>query len=107
MVKHLHDEVLVFVEQPTLFIQIFVKDIEDRNLKPQHRGPKLKDTIYIGWKWTQDVRSSSTIMVCARKWDKLSIAVFFFRDSDGRWIKGYTKKIGTFNALHAEMSELY
>ncbi|PNX54660.1 hypothetical protein L195_g048281, partial [Trifolium pratense] len=31
------------------------------------------------------------------------VAVVFFRDSYGRWIKGYTKKIGTCDALHAEM----
>ncbi|GAU24368.1 hypothetical protein TSUD_390770 [Trifolium subterraneum] len=30
-----------------------------------------------------------------------------FRDSDGRWIKGYTKKIGTCDALHVEMWGLY
>ena len=30
-----------------------------------------------------------------------------FRDSDGRWIKGYTRKIGVCDALHAEMWDMY
>jgi len=30
-----------------------------------------------------------------------------FRDSNGRWIKGYTKKIGACDALHAEIWGLY
>lgn len=30
-----------------------------------------------------------------------------FCDADGKWIKGYTKKIGACDALHAEMWVLY
>jgi len=31
----------------------------------------------------------------------------FLRDSDGRWIKGYFKKIEVSDAFHAEMSDMY
>jgi len=32
---------------PNILIQRFVKDIEDYNLEQLHRGPKVKDTIWM------------------------------------------------------------
>lgn len=30
-----------------------------------------------------------------------------YRDSDSRWLKGYTQRIGTCDALHVEMCRMY
>jgi len=72
-------------------------------LEHLHIGPKLKDIIYIGWKRRREgwiklnndgaCKDMGVIVGCGG----------LFRDSDSRWIKGYTKKIGACDALHAEM----
>jgi len=39
---------------PNLLIKSLFKDIDDCNLEHFHSGPKLKETIYIGWKRPQE-----------------------------------------------------
>ncbi|CAJ2642097.1 unnamed protein product [Trifolium pratense] len=92
---------------PTVLIQRFIKDVEYSTMKSLHIGPKLKDTIYIGWKRPGEgwVKLNSD-GACKNKGEVAGCGGLF-RDSDGRWIKGYTKKIEACDALQAEMWGLY
>lgn len=88
-------------------IKRFVKDIEDCNLEHLHSGHKLKETIYIGWKkWHEGWIKLNSDGVYKDGWGIAGCANLF-RDSEGRWIKDYTKKIGACDNLQAEMWALY
>jgi ribonuclease HI len=66
------------------------------------------DTIFIGWKRPLD---GWVKLNCDGSQNKNSIGLAgcggLLRDSDGRWIKGYSRKLGDCDALHAEMWGMY
>lgn len=67
----------------------------------------MNDTIYVGWKqpregWIKLINND----VCKDR-GHIFRCGGFFRDSDGKWIKSYIKKIGACDALHDEMCGLY
>ncbi|MCI88500.1 ribonuclease H protein, partial [Trifolium medium] len=63
-------------------------------MKSLHRGPKLKDTVYIGWKRPGEGWVKLNNDGACKNRGEIAGCGGLFRDSDGRWIKGYTKKIG-------------
>jgi len=67
----------------------------------------VKDTIYIGWKRPQEGWIKLNSDGACKDLGHISGCGGIFRDADGKWIKGYTKKIGACDALHAEMWGLY
>jgi ribonuclease HI len=85
----------------------FVKDIEECNLQPHHSRPQLEESIYIGWKRPQEGWIKLNSDGACKDRGKIAGCGSLFRDSDGRRIKGYTKKIGACDALHAKMWGLY
>jgi len=76
-------------------------------LEHLHRGPKVKNTIYIGWKRPQEGWIKLNSDGACRDLGHIFGCGGIFRDTDGQWIKSYTKKIGACDALHAEMWGLY
>jgi ribonuclease HI len=92
---------------PISLIWRFVQDIEDCNLELVRKGPKLNEIIYIGWKRPQEGWIKLNSDGACKDMGVIAGCGGLFRDSDGRWIKGYTKKIGACDALHAEMWGLY
>ncbi|KAK2452886.1 TMV resistance protein N [Trifolium repens] len=74
---------------------------------PTYVNIRHYDTIFIGWKRH---REGWIKLNCdgAHK-DSLGLVVCggLFRNSDGRWIKGYSRKIGTCDALSDEMWGMY
>jgi ribonuclease HI len=90
---------------PTYVIIKMVEDID----KCIHHPLNIRhyDTIFIGWKRP---REGWIKLNCDGAYkDSLGLAGCggLFRDSDGRWIKGYSRKIGTCDALSAEMWGMY
>ena len=88
---------------PNILIQRFVRDIEDYNLEHLHRGSKVKDIIYIGWKRPHEGWIKLNSDAACKDLRHIFSCGGIFRDADGQWIKGYTKKIVACDALHAEM----
>jgi len=91
---------------PNLLIKRFVKDIEECNLQPFHNGPQLTKSIYVGWKRLQEGWIKLNSDDACKDRGKIADCGGLFHDSDGRWIKGYTKKIGACDALHVEKWEV-
>ncbi|AES65483.1 hypothetical protein MTR_2g039950 [Medicago truncatula] len=60
-------------------------------------------TIYIGWDRTQigwfKLKIDGTWKIC----DTLARCRGLLRNSDGRWIKGYTEKIESCDAFHVKL----
>nr|ABD32321.2 Ribonuclease H [Medicago truncatula] len=92
---------------PISLIWRFVQNIEDCNLEHVHIGRKLKEIIYIGWKRPREGLIKLNSDGACKDMGVIAGCGGLFRDLDGRWIKGYTKKIGACDALHAEMWGLY
>ncbi|CAJ2657953.1 unnamed protein product [Trifolium pratense] len=92
---------------PSQVILRMTKDIEqyERTLKTGIRIQR--ETIYIGWK---NPHGDWIKLNCDGAYkDSMNIAGCgdLFRDSDGRWLIGYTQRIGDCDALHAEMWGMY
>jgi len=88
-------------------IQSYSKNIEECTYQHLHRNPQNREIIHVGWNrppegWIK-LNSDGT---CKGNND-VSGCGGLFRNSDGRWIKGYMKKIGSCDALHAEMWGVY
>jgi hypothetical protein len=81
-------------------------DIDECTLRHLHI-PQQKETIYIGGRRPPEgwIKLNSD-GACKENNDILGCGGLF-RNSDGRWIKGYAKKIGPCDAFHAEMWGLY
>ncbi|GAU12898.1 hypothetical protein TSUD_73850 [Trifolium subterraneum] len=60
-----------------------------------------------GWKKPQDGRVKLNYDGACKELGEFAGCGGLFRDSDGRWIKGFTRKIGAFDALHVEMWGMY
>ena len=81
------------------------KDIDNCNQHPTNL--RHGDTIFIGWKRPQE---GYVKLNCDGAYkDTLSIAGCggLLRNSDGRWLQGYSRKIGACDALSAEMWGMY
>jgi len=76
-------------------------------LEHLHTGPKFKDIIHIGWKRPREGWIKLNSDGACKDMGVIAGCGCLFRDSDGRWIKDYTKKIGACDVLHAEMWGLY
>ncbi|MCH88942.1 ribonuclease H protein [Trifolium medium] len=72
-----------------------------------HSGLQLKDTIYIGWKKTPEGWIKLNCDGACKGGGESSGCGGLFRNSDGRWMKGYIKKIGVCDAFHAELWGMY
>jgi ribonuclease HI len=64
-------------------------------------------TIYIGWRRPLEGWIKLNSDGACKGNNDISGCGGIFRNSDGRWIKGYAKKIGSCDAFHAEMWGLY
>ena len=67
------------------FIRIFVQDIEDYNLEHLHIGPKLKDIIYIGWKWPREGWIKLNGVAVCKDMGDISSCGGLFCDLDDKW----------------------
>jgi ribonuclease HI len=89
------------------FLKI-LKTVEDIVKYTQHPlNIHQSNTVFIGWKSPQD---GWIKLNCDGAYkDSLGLAGCggLFRNSEGRWIKGYARKIGTCDALSAEMWGMY
>ncbi|GAU45794.1 hypothetical protein TSUD_86970 [Trifolium subterraneum] len=87
---------------------IYIHVIHRADHLHQTGGLRHFDTVYIGWKRPQGnwVKLNSD---GAYKESCLDLAGCgsLIRDSDGQWLTGYTRKIGTCDALHAVMWGMY
>ncbi|GAU31364.1 hypothetical protein TSUD_19090 [Trifolium subterraneum] len=70
------------------------------NIKKSWNG--IKDTIYIGWKKSPEGWIKLNCDGACKGRGESSGCGGLFRNSDGRWMKGYSKKIGVYDAFHAE-----
>ncbi|PNX57581.1 receptor-like kinase, partial [Trifolium pratense] len=71
------------------------------------RGQWNKDTIFIGWKRSPEGWIKLNCDRAYKELVDLDGCNDLLRDSDGRWIQGYTQKIGACDALHAETYDMY
>ncbi|CAJ2634326.1 unnamed protein product [Trifolium pratense] len=71
------------------------------------RGSRRIDTIYIGWKRPQGGWVKLNCDGAYKESLDLAGCGGLIRDCDGQWRTGYTRKIGTCDALHAEMWGMY
>jgi ribonuclease HI len=91
---------------PIRVIQKYSMDIDECTLRHLHI-PQQKETIYIGWRRPPEGWIKLNSDGACKGNNGISGCGGLFRNSDGRWIKGYAKKIGSCDAFHAEMWGLY
>jgi hypothetical protein len=72
-----------------------------------HRNVNHKETIYVNWKKPLDEWIKLNSDGAPKGGGDTSRCGGLFRNYDGRWIKGYIKKIGACDALHDEMWGMY
>lgn len=85
----------------------YSKDIEDSNYHHLHQIHHIKEIVYIHWmKCREGWIKLNKDNVCRRN-HETSGCEGLFRNDDGWWIKGYTNKIDSCDALHAQMWGLY
>ncbi|GAU36844.1 hypothetical protein TSUD_213680 [Trifolium subterraneum] len=92
---------------PSQVILRMTKDIKHYKHTLMTGIRRQRETIYIGWKYPH---GDWIKLNCDGAYkDSMNIAGCggLFRDSDGRWLKGYTLRIGDCDALHAEMWGMY
>jgi len=100
---------MIFTSQtnPVMVIQNFTSQIDLCSTLPPHRNLQRKETIYVGWDkppegWIK-LNSDGACKGCGEN----SGCGDLFRSSDGRWLKGYIRKVGVCDALHAELWGMY
>ncbi|CAJ2647032.1 unnamed protein product [Trifolium pratense] len=103
--KTIFEDDFQYPTNPTYIILKMVDEIDNCNHNPMnlYHG----NTIFIGWKKPQE---GWVKLNCDRAYkDSLELAGCggLLRDSDGRWLTGYSRKIGTCDALGAEMWGMY
>ncbi|GAU32767.1 hypothetical protein TSUD_323350 [Trifolium subterraneum] len=69
--------------------------------------PQNQEIVYIGWKKPQDGRVKLNCDGACKELGETAGCGGLFRVSDGRSIKGFSRKIGACDALHAEMWGMY
>jgi ribonuclease HI len=82
-----------------------VDDIENCNHNPINI--RQGDTIYIGWKRPQEGWVKLNCDGAYKDTLVLAGCGGLLPDADGRWLTGYSRKIGTCDALSAEMCRMY
>jgi ribonuclease HI len=92
---------------PVLVIQNFVQKIDLCSNQQLHRNFPMKETIYIGWKKPPEGWIKLNSDGACKGIGEYSGCGGLFRDTEGRWLKGYIRKIGVCDALHAEMWGMY
>jgi len=84
-------------------IQRLVRDIEDCNLEPLHKGSQLKAIVHIGWKRLREEWIKLNSDGACKDLGRIVRCGGLFCDTNGKWINGYAKKIGVCGALHVEI----
>jgi len=92
---------------PTSIIQKFTSDIEDCTLNHFQMVLRHTETIYIGWKYPQEGWIKLNCDGACKENGDRSGCGGLLRDANGRWIKGFVRKIGACDALHAKMWGIY
>ncbi|GAU49093.1 hypothetical protein TSUD_137780 [Trifolium subterraneum] len=103
--KSIFEEGFQRPHEPTFATLKVAKEIEGCS---QDTGSNRKsDTIYIGWKIPQE--GWIKLNCDGSQNDRVGLAGRggLLWDSNGKWIKGYSRKIGSCDALHAEMWGMY
>lgn len=95
------------LNNPVLVIQNFVQKIDLCSNQRLHRNFPMKETIYIGWKKPPKGWIKLNSDGACKGIGEYSGCGGLFRDTGGRWLKGYIRKIGVCDALHAEMWGMY
>jgi ribonuclease HI len=94
-------------DNPTYVIQNFIKAIEEVAQDRVQKNPHHKEIVYIGWKRPLDGWVKLNCDGACKGNGELAGCGGLLRQSDGTWIKGFSRKIGACDALHAEMWGLY
>ncbi|CAJ2627891.1 unnamed protein product [Trifolium pratense] len=92
---------------PIRVIQKYSMDIDHCTFRRVLQIPQRNETIYIGWKKPPEGWIKLNSDGACKGNNDISGCGGLFRNSDGRWIKGYAKKIGSCDSFHAEMWGLY
>jgi hypothetical protein len=101
--KSLFEEDFQRPNDPTQVILKMVAQIDQYgHTLPTERHRRL-ETIYIGWKHPQGEWIKLNCDGAYKESMGMAGCGGLFRDSNGRWLKGYTQKIEVCDALHAEM----
>ncbi|MCI17829.1 ribonuclease H protein, partial [Trifolium medium] len=92
---------------PILVINNFTRGMKLCSIQLLHQNIQQKEMIYIGWNkppesWIK-LNSDGACKGSGKSSDRCGL----FQNSDGRWIKGYIRKIGACDSLQAEMLDLY
>ena len=90
-----------------LVIQNFAQKIDLCSNQRLHRNFQMKETIYIGWKKPPEGWIKLNNDGACKGSGEYSGCGGLFRDSEGRRLKGYIRKIGVCDALHTEMWGMY
>ncbi|GAU41583.1 hypothetical protein TSUD_271920 [Trifolium subterraneum] len=90
---------------PTYTILKMVDEIENCNRHPMNI--RHGDTIFIGWKKPQEGWVKLNCDGAYKDTLELAGCGGLLRDSNGRWLTGYSRKIGTCDSLSAEMWGMY
>jgi ribonuclease HI len=92
---------------PILAIHNFTRGMDLCSTQLPHPNIQRKETIYIGWKKPPEGWIKLNSDGACKRGGESSGCGGLFRNSDGRWIKGYFKKIGVCDAFHAELWGMY
>ncbi|MCH97348.1 ribonuclease H protein, partial [Trifolium medium] len=103
--KNIFEEDFQRSTDPIVKILKMVDDIDNYTRHPLNI--RRCDTIFIGWKRPQEGWIKLNCDGALKNSLGLAGCGGLFRNSDGRWIKGYARKIGTCDTLCAEMWGMY
>ena len=81
-----------------------IEEVSQDHLK---NNPHQRESVYIGWKRPSNGWVKLNCDGACKGKRELAGCGGILRQSDGRWIKGFSRKIGACDALHAEMWGLY
>jgi hypothetical protein len=105
--KAIFDEDFQYPTYPIQVILKMVTDIDECEHYHFTRGLQRLDTIFIQWKCPNEGWVKFDCDGAHKKSVDLAGCGGLLRDSNGQWIQGYTQKIRTCDALHAEMWGIY
>jgi ribonuclease HI len=94
-------------DNPTYVIQKFIMSIEEVSQDHLKNNPHQRESVYIGWRRPSNGWVKLNCDGACKGKGELAGCGGILRQSDGRWIKGFSRKIGACDALHAEMWGLY
>ena len=85
-----------------MVIQNFTTQIDLCSTISPHRNLQRKETIYVGWDKPSEGWIKLNCDGACKGGGENSGCGGLLRNSDARWLKGYIRKIGVCDALHAE-----